>query len=121
MVCLCLTLSRARAHTSISSLLLVVFVNVLQAYVSLKRIDKFLAEEETHKYTVLSESASEDDPKVGFVDAAFTWASEDVARADPSVFRVSGLDFAFPEESLSIILGPGEDHLEMQSLPRSLN
>ncbi|GAA5908059.1 uncharacterized protein JCM6883_004104 [Sporobolomyces salmoneus] len=82
------------------------FVNVLQAYVSLKRIDKFLAEEETHKYSVLSESSSEDDPKVGFVDASFTWANEEDARSDSSVFRVSGLDFAFPEQSLSIILGP---------------
>ncbi|GAA6015204.1 hypothetical protein JCM11491_000503 [Sporobolomyces phaffii] len=82
------------------------FVNVLQAYVSLKRIDKFLAEEETHKYSVLGESTSESDPVVGFVDASFTWADETEARADPSVFRVSGLDFSFPLETLSIILGP---------------
>ncbi|GAA5950453.1 hypothetical protein JCM3765_004553 [Sporobolomyces pararoseus] len=81
------------------------FVNVLQAYVSLKRIDKFLAEEETHKYSVLSDP-SEDDPKIGFVDASFTWADEEKAREDPTVFRVSGLDFEFPQEALSIILGP---------------
>ena len=83
------------------------FVNVLQAYVSLKRIDKFLAEEETHKYSVLSEP-SEDDPKIGFVDATFTWADEEKAREDPTVFRISGLDFEFPQEALSIILGPGQ-------------
>jgi hypothetical protein len=94
-----------------------VFVNVLQAYVSLKRIDKFLAEEETHKYSVLSEVASEDDPKIGFVDASFTWADEEKAREDPSVFRVSGLDFAFPEGCLSIILGPGKfSALELEML-----
>lgn len=84
------------------------FVNVLQAYVSLKRIDKFLDEEETAKYSVLREVAGGDDPVIGFVDASFTWANEEKAREDPSVFRVSGLDFSFPENGLSIILGPGK-------------
>ncbi|GAA6061216.1 hypothetical protein JCM10212_001537 [Sporobolomyces blumeae] len=82
------------------------FVNVLQAYVSLKRIDKFLEEEETRKYSVLQASSAKDDPVVGFVDASFTWADEETARNDPSTFCVAGLDFEFPEEGLSIILGP---------------
>jgi len=89
------------------------FVNVLQAYVSLKRIDKFLDEEETAKYSVLREVAGEDDPVIGFVDATFTWANEEKAKEDPSVFRVSGLDFSFPENGLSIILGPGKFSLRL--------
>ncbi|GAA5859422.1 hypothetical protein JCM1840_004609 [Sporobolomyces johnsonii] len=82
------------------------FVNVLQAHVSLKRIDKFLAEEETHKYSILHEAATENDPVVGFVNGVFTWADEKKAREDESVFRVGKLDLRFPEEGLSIICGP---------------
>lgn len=63
------------------------FVNVLQAYVSLKRIDKFLEEEETAKYAVLREAATDDDPVIGFVDAIFTWADEEKAKEDASVFK----------------------------------
>ncbi|GAA5924113.1 hypothetical protein JCM1841_004577 [Sporobolomyces salmonicolor] len=82
------------------------FVNVLQAHVSLKRIDKFLGEEETHKYSILHEAAAENDPVVGFVNGVFTWADEEKAREDQTVFRVGKLDLRFPEEGLSIICGP---------------
>ncbi|GAA5922614.1 uncharacterized protein JCM15063_003362 [Sporobolomyces koalae] len=77
------------------------FVNVLQAYVSLKRIDQFMAEEETRKYAELAETDSSEDPVVGFVDAAFSYGGAE----DTSGFRIAGLDFAFPE-GLSIIIGP---------------
>ncbi|GAA6009491.1 hypothetical protein JCM10207_003801 [Rhodosporidiobolus poonsookiae] len=84
------------------------FVNVLQALVSLRRIDEYLNEEETHKYSILADDAERgpDDPKVGFVDATFTWAAEQDAREDEGVFRVQDLNLSFPEGKLSIILGP---------------
>jgi ABC-type multidrug transport system fused ATPase/permease subunit len=82
-------------------------VNVLQAYVSLKRIDEFLHEEETEKYVTLRSPRTSDDPLVGFNnDASFTWS--DVALAeDPTVFRIKNLNLTFPLERLSIITGPG--------------
>ncbi|GAA5893134.1 hypothetical protein JCM6882_003894 [Rhodosporidiobolus microsporus] len=81
------------------------FVSVLQALVSLNRIDEYLHEEETHKYSVLAEPPSKD-CKVGFVDGSFTWAGEDEARENPNVFRLDKLNLRFPEGKLSIILGP---------------
>ncbi|GAA6043182.1 hypothetical protein JCM8097_008715 [Rhodosporidiobolus ruineniae] len=82
------------------------FVSVLQALVSLGRIDEYLHEEETHKYTILQESAPASGLKIGFINATFTWAGEDEARNNPSVFRVENLNLRFPEGKLSIILGP---------------
>ncbi|GAA5950238.1 hypothetical protein JCM10213_005210 [Rhodosporidiobolus nylandii] len=83
-----------------------VAVNVLQALVSLGRIDEYLREEETHKYSILQESASVEDPKVGFVNGTFTWAGEEEARNDVGVFRIENLNLSFPEGKLSIVLGP---------------
>lgn len=83
-------------------------VNVLQAHVSLKRIDEFLAEEETAKYAVLREPSSPEDPVIGFVGGNFTWSDEQVAKDDNTVFRIHDLTLTFPVGKLSIVLGPGE-------------
>lgn len=86
------------------------FVNTLQALVSLRRIDDYLHEEETHKYSMLAEepsaAAQARDVKVGIVHGTFTWADEDEAREDPSVFRIKDVNVKFPEGKLSIVLGP---------------
>lgn len=81
-------------------------VSILQAYVSLKRIDEFLAEQETAKYTIVRAPSTSSDPQVGFVDASFTWADETLARADPTVFRIRDFNLSFPTGKLSIVLGP---------------
>lgn len=82
-------------------------INVLQAHVSLKRIDSFLQEEETAKYSVIRAPSGHDDPVVGFKDGTFTWADEKVAKDDLSIFRIKDLNLSFPLEQLSLILGPG--------------
>ncbi|SCV71654.1 BQ2448_3242 [Microbotryum intermedium] len=82
-------------------------VSVLQAHVSLKRIDEFLNEQETAKYAVVKEPRTGSDPIVGFTDSAsFTWADEAEAREDLSVFRIRDLNLSFPVGKFSIILGP---------------
>ncbi|SCZ89011.1 BZ3500_MvSof-1268-A1-R1_Chr1-1g00891 [Microbotryum saponariae] len=82
-------------------------VSVLQAHVSLKRIDDFLNEQETAKYAVVKEPRTGSDPIVGFTDSAsFTWADEAEAREDLSVFRIRDLNLSFPVGKFSIILGP---------------
>ena len=84
-----------------------VLVNVLQAHVSLKRIDEFLNEQETAKYSVLRAPSTASDPVVGFVDGCFTWSDEQLAKTDPTTFRIKDLNLNFPVGHLSIILGPG--------------
>jgi len=84
-----------------------VLVNVLQAHVSLVRIDGYLHEEETHKYSILAEPSTAEDPIIGFVDGTFTWADEENAKSDPSVFRIRDLNLRFPDGKFSIVLGPG--------------
>ncbi|GAA5842131.1 hypothetical protein JCM9279_002796 [Rhodotorula babjevae] len=81
-------------------------VNVLQAHVSLVRIDGYLHEEETHKYSILAEPSTSEDPIIGFVDGTFTWADEESAKSDPSVFRIRELNLRFPVGKFSIVLGP---------------
>ncbi|BGP50526.1 Transporter of the ATP-binding cassette (ABC) [Rhodotorula kratochvilovae] len=80
-------------------------VNVIQAHVSLKRIDAYMHEEETHKYSILAEPSTSEDPIVGFVDGTFTWSDEEKARNDPAVFRILDLNLRFPEGQFSIVLG----------------
>ncbi|KAL8281440.1 hypothetical protein RQP46_006124 [Phenoliferia psychrophenolica] len=81
-------------------------VNVLQAHVSLQRIDDFLQEEETAKYSVIRAPANGSEPIIGFVDGNFTWSDEQLAMDDPTVFRIRDLNLNFPVGKLSIILGP---------------
>ncbi|GAA5991641.1 hypothetical protein JCM10908_001069 [Rhodotorula pacifica] len=81
-------------------------VHILQANVSLRRIDEYLHEQETQKYAVLAEAPATSKTKVGFVDATFTWGDEAQAREDSSVFRLRDLDLDFPDGQLSIVLGP---------------
>ncbi|KAK4703719.1 hypothetical protein P7C70_g2503, partial [Phenoliferia sp. Uapishka_3] len=81
-------------------------VNVLQAHVSLKRIDEFLQEQETAKYSTMRSTATGTEPVIGFVDGSFTWSDEQLAKDDPSVFRIHDLNLEFPVGKLSIILGP---------------
>lgn len=81
-------------------------VNVLQALVSLKRIDEFLSEQESAKYSIVRSPTIATDPVVGFKDATFTWADEASALADSSIFRIKDLNLSFPVGKLSLITGP---------------
>ncbi|GAA5881682.1 hypothetical protein JCM3774_005336 [Rhodotorula dairenensis] len=81
-------------------------VHVLQANVSLRRIDEYLHEQETQKYAVLAEAPGTSKTKVGFLHATFTWADEHQAREDASVFCLRDVNLEFPAGQLSIVLGP---------------
>ena len=89
---------------------------VLQAFVSLKRIERFLAEPETRKYSQLS--SRQFSPKVGFDDATFNWSVggsvpsdnhlDGFALADTTAppFRLQNLQMEFKQGALNIICGP---------------
>ncbi|PWN37140.1 uncharacterized protein FA14DRAFT_113198, partial [Meira miltonrushii] len=87
-------------------------VNVLSAVVSLKRIDKFLREEETSKYDQLlpsnNDSALVTNPTapLGFYKATFTYSEEDEKIADGSAFCLRDIDIRFPRGELTILAGP---------------
>ena len=85
----------------------------LQAYVSFKRISKFLAERDTYKYLQLSRS---DSPFVGFKDATLTWPtnrSNDLSdegsiemTSTPTAFRLQNIRVEFQKDALNIVCGP---------------
>lgn len=91
------------------SILVGMISGLLQSYVSLKRIECFLNEKETEKYSTLSvPRATAGDPVVGFKNATFTYDAkqEDTGpTVESSTFKLTGLDFAFPEGKLSLIIG----------------
>ncbi|MCO5584886.1 hypothetical protein L7F22_038818 [Adiantum nelumboides] len=88
-------------------------VNVLSAVVSLKRIDKFLREEETSKYDQLLPSnndasfiSTNANSPLGFYKATFTYSEEAEKIADGSAFCLRDIDIRFPRGELTILAGP---------------
>ncbi|EGG04689.1 uncharacterized protein MELLADRAFT_117018 [Melampsora larici-populina 98AG31] len=79
---------------------------LLKSYVALRRIDDFLNEDETEKYSTLSPPVEEEgDPLIGFKDAAFTYGAVPEDAKDMSGFQLRGLNFGFPVGKLSLVIG----------------
>ena len=90
------------------------FVEVLQAYVSLKRIEGFLNEEEVSAHASrLTTNGGEtvSSPNLEIRDASFTWNR---SKKDPNndedqeirVFQLRDLSISFPSGKLSVVTGP---------------
>ncbi|MCJ1283010.1 hypothetical protein MMC26_002337 [Xylographa opegraphella] len=82
---------------------------ILESKVSVDRIEAYLNEEETGKYTQLSESTEEGHlcTNVGFDNATFTWASkDDYSRSGNTAFRMINIDVKFHIGALNVIAGP---------------
>ncbi|KAI0636054.1 P-loop containing nucleoside triphosphate hydrolase protein [Trametes polyzona] len=82
--------------------------SLLHAYVSMQRIEKFLAEPEVPDWaTSLKRSAeapSSNQTEIGFENATFEW---DVApKETPSRFTLGPLDISFPPGKLTVVSGP---------------
>lgn len=74
---------------------------ILQANVSLGRIDKFLKEEEV-KLPADNKTSS---TRIGFIDnASFSWSKPDSSTA--TIAHVKNLNISFPSNKLSIVCGP---------------
>lgn len=85
--------------------------SVIQAKVSINRIEQFLNESKTEKYSQLrmkrpSHSASR---YIGFVNASFSWlgrsTGSDSSKANKD-FRLRDLNLAFETGKLNVIVGP---------------
>lgn len=81
---------------------------VQETKVSLDRVEEFLNEEETEKYTQLRHLLhEEDDPQIGLVDATLTWGSKDEALNEEfPAFRLINVNVDFQVGKLNIVAGP---------------
>ncbi|RKO99542.1 hypothetical protein CXG81DRAFT_530, partial [Caulochytrium protostelioides] len=76
-------------------------VQLINAWVSLTRVRKFLDEPELERYRLTGASGHASAPAVaGFEKAAFQWD-----RTTRRGFGLDGLDLAFPAEKLSVVIG----------------
>ncbi|CAI2167170.1 11640_t:CDS:10 [Funneliformis geosporum] len=90
-----------------------VFTDGSQAYISIKRIEKFLNEDEINNKPEVDMGDGENifgqESKIGFENATITWNrpknSEDDTESEP-LFRMEKLNFEFPNGELSLICGP---------------
>lgn len=78
------------------------------AYVSMQRIEKFLAEPEVPDWASSlkrsAEPTSSNDTEIGFENATFEW---DVAPTEaPARFTLGPLDIRFPPGKLTVVSGP---------------
>ncbi len=85
---------------------------LLQAHVSVLRVDKFLKERETGKYSQLAPNKIS---RIGFENATFIWPTSDIPSSPASVnantppalsFQLQNLEVEFRENALNVICGP---------------
>ncbi|BEI94008.1 uncharacterized protein CcaverHIS019_0604670 [Cutaneotrichosporon cavernicola] len=83
-----------------------VAIRLIQAYTSACRIQDFLNEPETLKYTQVS-TPGPSDPAIGFHDALFSYPGEEGPGIDGAQpFRLGELNLSFPKGELSLVTGP---------------
>ena len=83
--------------------------HVQESKVSVDRIEEFLNEDETEKYSQLLQYKQDvnGDPIIGFDKATFTWGGKDTLKADGSTaFRMIGMNIRFHVGALNIVAGP---------------
>jgi ABC-type multidrug transport system fused ATPase/permease subunit len=78
----------------------------LSTIISCKRVDALLEEEDTAKYAVLATPSQASDPKIGFINAGFTWGDVEDALADQNVFKLQNLNLRFVLDGLNLVVGP---------------
>lgn len=76
--------------------------DLMNAKVSLDRMQAFMEEEPTEKYHVLSQPRGPDSPFIGFKCASFRWGSS----SDSTKLSLQNLSIEFPIGKLSVIIGP---------------
>lgn len=93
---------------------------VMQAKVSVDRVEQFLKEGETHKYDQLSHNQARgpNSPYIGFEQASFSWFGKELPKPDETAatssnsnkakkdFKLRNLNLAFSVGKLNVIIGP---------------
>ncbi|KAL8650545.1 MAG: hypothetical protein Q9226_005100, partial [Calogaya cf. arnoldii] len=83
--------------------------HVQECKVSVDRIEEFLNEEETEKYTQLTTSSRTEggDTMIGFDKATLTWGSKDlVSSGEAKAFRMIDINTRFSIGNLNLVVGP---------------
>ncbi|KAI4203953.1 MAG: hypothetical protein LQ348_001366 [Seirophora lacunosa] len=83
--------------------------HVQECKVSVDRVEEFLNEEETEKYTQLAKNGKNQDGDIliGFDNATFTWGGKDSAESGESkAFRMIDLHVKFSIGALNLVVGP---------------
>ena len=83
--------------------------HVQESKVSVDRVEEFLNEDETEKYTQLSSQARDHhgEALVGFDHATLTWGGKDTDDPDSvKAFRMIGLNIRFVVGRLNLVVGP---------------
>lgn len=80
---------------------------ILNAYVSMQRIEEFLGEDEVPKWasTLTATPTEQGFKEVKFCDATFEWQKRKHPSATPSRFQLGPLNLTFPQGSLSLVIG----------------
>lgn len=83
--------------------------HVQESKVSVDRIEEFLDEDETEKYTQLDETLHDEhnEAMIGFREATCTWGSRRAAkRGEGTAFALRDLDLTFRVGQLNVVTGP---------------
>ncbi|KAJ3833131.1 P-loop containing nucleoside triphosphate hydrolase protein [Lentinula raphanica] len=83
------------------------FFAMLHAYVSMQRIEHYLAEEEVEDWVSSFTASTSPDfaLEIGFSEAIFEWQAAPKKAPDTNGFRLGPLDFMFPVGEISLITG----------------
>ncbi|KIK07255.1 hypothetical protein K443DRAFT_129256 [Laccaria amethystina LaAM-08-1] len=83
------------------------FFAILNAYVSMQRIEEFLGEDEVPRWasTLTATPTEQGFKEVKFCDATFEWEKRKHPSATPSRFQLGPLNLTFPQGSLSLVIG----------------
>ncbi|KAF2008841.1 P-loop containing nucleoside triphosphate hydrolase protein [Aaosphaeria arxii CBS 175.79] len=83
--------------------------HVQESKVSVDRIEEYLSEPETDKYSQLISKKQDADgnPVIGFENGTFSWGGKDMTdKASSEAFKLMDLDFEFKVEGLNVVIGP---------------
>ncbi|KAJ4367034.1 Transporter of the ATP-binding cassette (ABC) [Neocucurbitaria cava] len=83
--------------------------HVQESRVSVDRIEEYLSEPETDKYSQLVTRKKDDDgqPIIGFEDGTFSWGGKDMTnQAAADAFKLMELNLKFAVGKLNVVVGP---------------
>jgi len=83
--------------------------HVQESKVSIDRIEEYLAEPETDKYSQLTTHKKDEEgqPFIGFENGTFSWGGKDMKeQAAADAFKLMDLDLKFKAGNLNVIVGP---------------
>ncbi|KAK7205031.1 P-loop containing nucleoside triphosphate hydrolase protein [Myxozyma melibiosi] len=79
---------------------------LINAKVSMNRVQKFMLEDSTGKYEQLSSERDDRSPEIGFQNASFTWDVNPSPERSRGSFQLANLNIRFAVGQLSVIVGP---------------